>query len=489
MMAAIVVANHGISPNPLHHATMTVADSSPLHPINIFYIGSVAALAGFLFGFDTGVIAGAEPFINKTFSIDTADARGGALEGFIVGAVPLGALFGSMLSGWLSQWLGRRKSLMVTALLFIVGTLGAAFAPAVSILIGARLLMGVAIGVSAMITPMYLGEVAPARVRGTIIFMFQLAITLGLLVSFGINLLMAEAISDHNLAWRVMFAVGLIPAVGLFIGMLRLPCSPRWLVMKGRVAEARHVMRSLLGKHEIDEEMEEIHTSVSQPTGGLRDLCSRRILPLLAVAIFLMVFQQLSGINAIMYYGPEVFGAAGFGETARNVAQLVMGAVNVGLTVLGMWLIDRLGRRLLLSIGFIGMITCLVLVAVLLYAIPGGAGTYLIFAAILGFIGFFAVSLGGVPWVMIAELFPFRVRATGMAIAVMANWAIDWVVSQTFPMLRAGFGMDATFAIYAFCTFIGFFFVMRYVPETKDRTLEQIERNLDAGKSLRHLGD
>ena len=462
----------------------------PHSTLHTYLLGSVAAMAGLLFGFDTGVISGAQSFIFQTFNISGDSIEVSALKGFIVAVVPLGALLGAMASGICAQSLGRRRSLMCTALIFLVGTLIAAFAPTVHWVIVGRLLMGLAIGVSAMIAPMYLSEISPADVRGAIIFLFQLAITIGLLGSFTTNLLFTLWIDDPTLNWRWMFAVGMIPSALLFFGMLKMPYSPRWLILKKRDSEAESTLKNLLGKEDIQLELGEIHESVAREGGRFSDLFSGRLLPLLLMAFALFMFQQLSGINAIMYYGPLVFQQAGLGDTGKLIAQMAMGAVNVGMTVIGVWIIDKCGRRPLLFIGFLGMIACLSTLGVLLQnSHHDTVNTYLAITSVLVFIGFFAISLGGVPYIIMSEVFPLKIRAHGMAIASCANWAFNMFVSETFDIFRTQFGMGNTFLFYACCTIAGLYVAWRFVPETKNRPLEEIESNLYSGKTLRRLGD
>lgn len=459
----------------------------PIKKANIYLIGAVAAMAGLLFGFDTGVISGAQEFLFQTFEVGS---RSSALRGFVVSAVPLGALLGALVSGFFAKQLGRRKSIMMTAILFLVGTLAAAFAQNLGSVVFGRLLMGLAIGISAMVVPMYLSEVSPAKVRGTIIFLFQLAITLGLMSAFAINLGFAEWIHDTATNWRWMFGMGVIPSILLFLGMAWMPRSPRWLMLKGRKDEARKVLQYLLGKTDVSDCMEEMEESLKHEGG--RDwgaLFRKPLLPLILMTFGLFVFQQLSGINAIMYYGPEVFASSGFGEKAKFLAQLSMGLINVLATIFGVWVIDKLGRRPLLFIGFIGMIVCLGILSFCLAS--NGAYPSLSLSSTLLYVVFFAISLGGVPYIMMSEVFPLKSRSAGMAIASCANWLFNMLVSFSFGILvdKLG-GMEHVFMLYAGCTVLGLIFAWRYVPETKGRHLEEIEHNLYEGKKpLRYLGN
>lgn len=462
----------------------------PAKKANIYLIGAVAAMAGLLFGFDTGVISGAKEFLFQTFSLGNDSTFENVLRGLIVSIVPLGALLGAIVSGVFAKRLGRKHSIMLTAVMFLIGTLIAAFAPSLMTVVVGRALMGLAIGISAMVVPMYLGEVAPARVRGTIIFMFQLAITIGLMSAFAINLGFAEWVQDTSTNWRWMFGIGVIPSIFLFLGMASMPKSPRWLMLKGRTEEAKGVMQLLLGKQDVSDAMDEMEESMQHETK--RDwgmLLRKPLLPLILMTFGLFVFQQLSGINAIMYYGPEVFASAGFGEKAKLLAQVFMGLTNVVATIFGVWVVDKLGRRPLLFIGFTGMIVCLGTVAFCLGS--GGAFATLSLISTLLYVVFFAISLGGVPYIMMSEVFPLKSRAAGMAIASCANWGFNMLIAFSFGLLvdKLG-GMNNVFMLYGACTAVGLLFAWKFVPETKGRHLEEIEHNLyDEGKSLRHLGD
>ncbi len=448
----------------------------------IITVSLISAIAGLLFGFDTGVIAGAQQFVYAHFGI-TSDV----LKGIIVAAVTFGALGGAISSGMLSDSLGRRKCIIVSALLFTLGTLASALAFDVPLLIIGRLVMGFAVGLSAMVVPMYLSEVSPPSIRGAVVFTFQLAITIGIMVAYLINYAFS-----HGENWRLMFGVGMIPSILLFLGMLRLPESPRWLVFKKRIAEAEMVLAKIMSEHTAVDELASIQESVKRRQGGLRLLFSRRMFPLVLVCFGLFVFQQLSGINTIFYFCPTVFESVGYagGQQAIGVS-LIPAAVNVLATVLGIWIVDKLGRRLLCLIGFSGMAVCLFVLGADLNGIIGDTGleSSLALGSVLLFIFFFAVSLGGVPYIMMSELFPMNVRSVGMATASCANWGFNFLVSVSFLSLAHGLGFGNTFWLYAVCMLIGLVFTLLLVPETKGRALEDIETNLFAGKSSRRLGE
>ncbi len=460
----------------------TTARQATINYGYVVTVSLIAAIAGLLFGFDTGVIAGAQQFVYAHFGV-TSDT----VKGLIVAAVTFGALLGAVCSGKLSSSLGRRKSIILSSLLFTAGTLLAALAFDVPLLIIGRLIMGFAVGLSAMVVPMYLSEVSPPDIRGAVVFTFQLAITVGIMGAYLINYAFTEM---EN--WRLMFGVGVVPSLLLFAGMLRLPESPRWLVLNKRIEEAEEVLTRIMSGETAAEELASIKQSVKHPQGGLKMLFSRRMFPLVLICFGLFVFQQLSGINTIFYFCPTVFESVGYagGQQAIGVS-LIPAAVNVLATVLGIWIVDKLGRRVLCVVGFIGMAACLFVLGADLNGMIGDAGLEpsLALGSVLLYIFFFAASMGGVPYIMMSELFPLNVRSVGMATASCANWGFNFLVSVSFLSLAHGLGFGNTFWLYGVCMVLGLFFTLLLVPETKGRALEDIEANLFAGNIPRKLGD
>lgn len=441
------------------------------NPYLLIFIAFIATIAGLLFGFDTGIISGALQFIATYFHLSASQTW---LKEMIVSAVPFGALIGSIFSKPSSFWIGRRRSIIATALIFIAGTLIAALAQNIPMLIIGRLFMGLAIGLSAMIVPMYLSEISPPQIRGAIVFCFQLAITIGLLLAFIINYLF----SSHG-DWRMMFAVGLIPSIILGVGMLFLPYSPRWLVLKGKHQLAQRTLTILRGHEHVLEELEEIQATIGHVKGGLKDLFSTKLRKIVLICLGLFMFQQLSGINTIMYYAPTIYQHAGFsGADGQILASIADGIIFVLATLWGIWLVDRLGRRPLFFIGFIGMIICLASLG-LSYAHADQNLTPIIsMCAVLGYILFFGISLGPLCYLMMSELFPLNVRSTGMALASCSNWTFNVLVSATFLTLINTLGIGHTFYLYAALTTLGLIFTFYLVPETKGKSLEAIEASV-----------
>lgn len=454
---------------------------SSLNRAYIIGIAFVSAIAGLLFGFDLVVISGALQFIANAFSISEQQTF---LREIIVSAVPAGALIGAICSHKSSFHFGRRKSIIITAIMFFFGTLLVVLAPNAESVIFGRLIMGFAVGLSATIVPMYLAEISPPDIRGTVVFLYQFAITVGIAMGFVVNYLF-----QASGGWRYMFAVGLIPSALLGLGMLPLPASPRWLLTKGRLYFAKSALRKLRGTEKIETEIENIRQTIAHSHGGLKLLFSKKIRKLVVISFGLFVFQQFTGINTIFYYAPNIFRAAGFsGSAAPTLASVSTGGMFVFATIFGVLLVDVIGRRKLLIIGLLGIALCQMLQgADLHHLLFYQAKTLSIFAA-LAAIAFYAISITGIAYLIMSEVFPLNVRTVGMAVASCANWGVNMLVAATFLTLANTIGMGNTFWLYAGLTFIGFLFVWFFVPETKGRSLEEIETNLYAGVPMRHLG-
>jgi SP family galactose:H+ symporter-like MFS transporter len=455
----------------------------------IWIVAAVAAIAGFLFGFDEGVIAGALAPLKQDFTISAT------AEGVMTAAVPLGALVGALAAGYLASPMGRRGVLLAAAVLFVLGALWAALAGDVFSLTMARLVLGLAIGSAAMTAPLYIAECAPAEKRGTLVAAYQLAITLGILGAYFIDdiviLLTPEDPSD---SWRWMFAAGIVPAVALGVGMALLTDTPRWLMQKGRRDEARRVAAKLAEVPENDRavaaELADIEARLAEErrgTGG-PSLLSPTVRPALIVAMGLFLLQQLSGINAVIYFAPTVFGLTGFDTHAgAMLATVGIGVVNVAMTVVGMIIIDRIGRRSLLVIGFLGTAVSLAAIAVAASSGSGDLGWVALIGLVV-YIAAFAISIGPLPWIMMAEVFPLSVRGPGMGLASVANWGFNALVVFSFPVLLQAVGLSVVFGLFAIVCALGVFFTLRYVPETRGASLEDIEAHLTAGRPFAAFG-
>jgi sugar porter (SP) family MFS transporter len=430
---------------------------------------AVTALGGLLFGYDTGVVSGALLFLKKDF---------GGLTSFqqelVTSLLLVGAVIGALTAGRIADKLGRRLTVLITAVVFVVGVLLAAFTPTFPVLLIARIIIGLAVGSASMVVPLYIGEIVPPRVRGGLVSLNQLAITSGILVSYLID----YGLSDSG-NWRLMFGLAAVPAVLLFVGMLFQQESPHWLIRQGRDDEARQVLRRLRDEGDIDAEIRDVH-EVSRQEGSYRDLISPRVRPLVYVGVLLAVFQQITGINTVIYYAPTLLQGAGLGNNAALLANVVNGCVNVGMTIVAIWLLDKVGRRPLLLSGTAGMAVGMVIVGC---AFIGGSDLHgaaagVAIAGLLIYTGSFAIGLGPVFWLLIAEIYPLRIRGAAMSVASMANWGANFVVTISFLTLLNAISGVGVFFLFGFLTVVALAYFWRKVPETKGRSLSEIEREL-----------
>src|SRR3954454_18513593 len=438
----------------------------------IYFFG---ALGGLLFGYDTGVISGALLFIPDDFKLTPF------LQGAIVAGLLLGAMIGAGFAGRLSDRIGRRNLIIAAAVIFTVGALLAALAPTVEVLIAARFIIGLAVGSAALVVPLYLAEIAPTEIRGAIASLNQLMIVVGILAAFLVNAILASS-GD----WRLMLGLAAVPSVILLVGMLFMPETPRHLVRAGDEDSARQVIEDLPGDERPDERVEEIHEIEQHEENdtGLRGLLDAKwVRPALLVAVGLAAFQQFVGINTIIYYAPTTLTNVGFGKTSAIYANLIIGAVNVAMTVIAIKIIDRVGRKPMLYAGVVGMVGSLLMLGISLSVLPSPHSpsdpAAIITLICLGtFIASFATTWGPVVWVMIPEVLPLSVRGTAMGVAIFLHWGANFAVSQTFPMLLSSFGPGPVFLGYAGMGILALVFVKTLVTETKGRSLEQIEADL-----------
>ncbi len=445
-------------------------------------IAAIAALGGLLFGYDTGVISGALLFIREDFALSST------MQGVVAGIALAGATIGAMFAGSLSDRFGRRPVILVVALLFVLGGVISALALSLAHLLVGRLLIGVAIGVASMLTPLYLAEIAPARIRGSMVSLNQLCITLGILVSY----LVGYALAQAGDGWRWMLGLGALPGAVLFIGMLVLPESPRWLAGHGRADRAEAVLRRLRGTADVADEMGALRRDVAAErtrAGTWGDLLSPRLRLPLTIGIGLAIFQQITGINTVIYFAPQIFQSAGFASNSASIlATAGVGAVNVLLTIVSIRLIDGVGRRPLLIWGIFGMTASLFALAAAFAVGTGSVLSWVTVAALGIYVGCFAIGLGPVFWLIIAEIFPLDVRGRAMSVATVCNWGFNLIVAVTFLDLLAGLGPAGTFLVYAALSIASLVFVIRLVPETKGRTLEEIEADSGAAPARLPMG-
>lgn len=447
--------------------------------IHIIMAATIAAVAGILFGFDTGVISGAILFIKNQFNLSDS------MRELVVSSVLVGALIGSFVSGKFTDVFGRRNLLVITSIIFILGTLGCAFAPNIDILIASRFVIGLAIGIASFTAPLYISEISPQQYRGMLVSLNQLAVTLGILIAYLVDM----GFADTKDSWRWMFGFGIIPSAILFLGMLMLPRSPRWLVLKGLNAEAKKTLHKIRGIFYNNHEFEEIEESVKIKSHWTM-LFRRWLLPAITIGLMLGFLQQFTGINTIIYYAPTILQMTGIkSNTAAIVNSVGIGVVNVLFTIIALPLIDRWGRRPLLITGMAIMLVSLCLMA-LSFAYAHGAHylSWFALASMILFIAGFAISLGPIMWLMFSEIFPLEIRGIATSMMASANWLFNFIVAETFLSLVNSLGQSKTFMLYAIIDFLGIIFVMLKVPETKGTSLEQIEANLRNGVRSRDLG-
>jgi MFS transporter, SP family, galactose:H+ symporter len=447
------------------HATTRVEASGT----RFVYVTAVfAALGGLLSGYDTGVISGALIFIKRYFALPVF------AEEVVVSGVLLGAAVGAICGGRIADRFGRRRVLLVTAAVYGVGAIACGLSPSPAVLVASRVVLGLAIGLSSSTVPVYLSEVAPANARGWIVSLYQLAVTVGILVAYLVDYAFAGIEG-----WRWMLGLAVLPALVFGTGMFFLPETPRWLLSRGSLAGARSVLASIRGTEEVDAEIEEVRASLAQQTehGRWADLLRPAVRPALVVGLGLAVFQQVTGINTVIYYAPRILQTAGIPSASGAIlATAGVGVVNVLMTVVAMRLIDRVGRRPLLLVGIAGMVVTLAALGFAFrYADEPGRLTWIAVLSLMLYVASFAISLGPIFWLMIAEIYPLRIRGLAEGTASTFNWGANLVVSLTFLSLLERFGASATFWLYALFSVASWLFAYRLVPETKGRTLEEIE--------------
>lgn len=433
-------------------------------------VSIVAALGGLLFGFDTAVVSGAVGFMKERFSLNELQV------GWAVSSLIIGCIVGAGFSGMISDKLGRKKVLIAAALLFIIGSIGSAIPATFSGYIIARIIGGLGIGITSTLCPLYNAEIAPAKYRGRLVALNQFATVTGIFLVYFVNSGIAgygDDAWDIAMAWRWMFGVGALPGLLFLVLLFFVPESPRWLIKQGRPAEALPILLKIHGEDLARQEVLDIKESFKQENGSIRQLFSPGLRTALIVGVVLAVLQQVTGINAVMYYAPEIFKATGAGTNASLIQTILVGLINFLFTILALWLIDKVGRKALLLVGSAIMAVCLAVIGAAFHT--GHTSGPLVLIFILLYVAAFAVSLGPVVWVLLSEIFPNRLRGRATAIASMSLWAADYVVSQSFPPMLQSAGPAMTFWIFGILSLFTVVFTWRVVPETKGKSLEEIE--------------
>ncbi len=434
--------------------------------VYVLLVASVAALGGLLFGYDTGVISGAILFITKDFGLATR------LQAFTISVVLIGCMLGALSAGGIADRIGRRSTLFAAGIVFFAGAIVSALAPNEAILLWGRFIVGLGIGFSSVVAPLYISEVAPADTRGALVSLYQFAITIGILAAYLVDFAFASAGQ-----WRWMLGLAVVPSLVLIGGMILMPESPRYLFKIGQREKARSELQRIYDDAAASaREVESIEDSLRTKSAGLEAFRQPGMRYVLFIGITLAVLQQITGINTIIYYGPQIFQMAGFASASASIlAQTIVGTVNCLMTLVAIFFVDRIGRKPLLYAGLAGMFLAL---STLAYAfarphLSGSLGTIAL-GSMMFYVGCFAFSFGPILWLLLSEIFPLPVRALGMSLSTLANWVGNFLVSQYFLAMIALLGRPATFSIYALLCIVTILFVRALVPETKQELLEQI---------------
>ena len=441
----------------------------------------VATLGGLLFGYDTGVINGALEPMKADLGLTATG------EGLVTSTLLVGAAIGAAACGKLNDSLGRKKTLTILAVLFFVGTIGSVLAPNLAVMIPARVILGFAVGGASVTVPVYLAELAPTERRGSLAGRGELAIVVGQLLAFAINAIIGNVWGEHPGVWRYMLAVAAIPAVGLFVGMLQMPESPRWLISKNRHDEALEVLMQVRSEERARAEMEEVeflHEEEEQAKmGGWKDLQMPWVRRLFIAGIGVAIAQQCTGINSIMYYGTQVLTLAGFSASAALIANVANGVLAViGSAICLFYLMDRVPRRKLIIGGFIATTTAHGLIVISSFLLPDGlTKAFVVLAFMVLFVFCMQLALNIPVWVIISEIFPLDIRGLGMGVSVLCLWVTNAIIAFAFPILVETIQIEGAFLVFVVLGLIAIAFLTKFLPETKGRSLEQLEEAFSAG--------
>lgn len=444
----------------------------------LFRLTVIASLGGLLFGFDTGVISGALVYLHETFQLTPLT------EGLVVTSLLFpGATAGALLGGSLADWVGRKQSLVIAGVIFLISTVACALAPNVAFLVGARIVLGFAVGVASVVVPLYLAEMAPASQRGRIVTVNQLMLVIGLFLAFVINAVLANLINDPAV-WRYMLGIAIVPAAGLLFGMLSLPDTPRWYASKGRLPEARRTLQRAHLAERVEAEYKEITDLVEADAskGETSASATLRAEPwmkrLILIGIILAVAQQTTGINVVMYYAPTVLEDSGLTRSASLLASVTVGIAMIVFTVVGMWILGLMGRRKMMLLGFSG-VAASHLGLLVSYLLPESTlRSYLILLFMLLVTAFMVTFLGTTGFLVLSELFPLPIRGFAMGASLGGLWVANSTISFLFPILAESYGSLAVFSGFMVLNVLAALFALRYIPETKGRTLEELEVEL-----------
>ncbi|MFD1875616.1 sugar porter family MFS transporter [Hymenobacter bucti] len=449
---------------------VSAVDSARVASLNrayVYLLGGIAALGGVLFGFDMVIISGTVPFFTQAFALS------GWQTGWAVGCINLGAALGALVGGKLSDTLGRKKLLMGCALLFALTGAGTGWAGSFAAFVAFRILSGVAVGAAALVCPMYVAEISPAPLRGRLVSFYQLSIVSGILLAYLSNYLLLNSGPDN---WRWMFSSQAVPALLFFGGLFLVAESPRWLIGKQRPAEAERLLTRIGGSEYAQAEAAQIEASFAHlTTESVGSLFSRELWPVVFIGVVVAVFSQAVGQNSLFSYAPVLFQQAGMGRDSAFLQSIIIGVINFVFTFIAIGTIDRIGRKRLLQAGAALLcLDALALAAAFYWRLPGAW----VLGFVLAFIAIYAATLGPVTWVALSEIFPNRIRGNAMALATLALWVTNFFTTTSFPVLKDSLGLPFTFGLHAVLCLVYFLFVRARIPETKGKSLEEIEREL-----------
>ncbi|PKV99959.1 major inositol transporter-like SP family MFS transporter [Amycolatopsis echigonensis] len=452
-------------------------DEKGPHSRRLRLVTVIATFGGLLFGYDTGVINGALPYMKTDLGLSPFT------EGLVTSSLLLGAALGAVVGGRLSDRRGRRRNILMLAVIFLIGTLGCTLAPTTAIMVLSRFVLGLAVGGASVTVPTYLAEVSPAERRGRLVTQNELMIVSGQLLAFTFNAIIGNSFGETGGVWRWMLVIATLPAVVLWFGMLVMPESPRWLASKDRFGDALAVLRQVRSARRAEAELAEVRQLAIEDkksqTGGLRDLATPWIRRLVLVGIGIAIVQQITGVNSIMYYGTQILTDAGFSADSALTANIANGVISVLATFVGIYLLGKVNRRPMLIAGQVGTTGALLLIGVFSLLLPAGEGrAYVVLALTVTFLAFQQGAISPVTWLMLSEIFPLKLRGFGMGIAGLVLWLTNFAIGLTFPMLVAALHISTTFFIFVGLGVVAITFVAKYVPETRGRSLETLEVEL-----------